>query len=101
MYEFFQPFEESKVIAPVAIFAPRETIKIQQCKYQKLAQFTIAPIKNIIIACSTDGRLRAFINENLSGKINEDEEFEDFEGVEVSVRESDEEEDDDSEYDEI
>ena len=27
-FESFQPFEDSKIIAPVALFAPNETIKL-------------------------------------------------------------------------
>ena len=79
MYEFFQPFEDVKVIATVALFAPNETIKIQQCKYQKIQHLNVAQILNIIVACSSDGRIKVFINEKYDGKINEDEdEFDDL-----------------------
>lgn len=102
MSESFQPFEyeTTKVIAPVAVFAPQETVKIQQCKYQKIQHQSMTQINNVIVACSTDGRIRVFINERLDGRINEeDEDFEDFdnEGEEVSIKDS-EEEDEDSDY---
>lgn len=47
----------------------------------------------MIVTCSTDGRIRIFLDEKFDNKINEEEEeLEDYEGVEeVSVKSSDEE----------
>lgn len=42
--------------------------------------------------CSTDGRIRVFLDEMFDNKTNEEDEIDDYEGVEeVSVRSSDEE----------
>ena len=67
-------------------------------KYHRLPNYKNGnpTVHHIIIACSTDGRLRVFVNEkaNEYGQINEEEEFEDYEGVEeVPYRDSDDSED--------
>lgn len=105
MHESFQPFEEEKVVCPVALFAPNETLKIQQYKQQKIQTNNQinTKIQGVLVVCSDDGRLRVFINDRLDGGIREeyeeeDSQFPDFEGNEVSVHESDK--DSDSDYEE-
>jgi hypothetical protein len=48
-------------------------------------------LKGIIIACSLDGRLRVFVNEKYDEVLLEEDEFDEYEGIEVSVVEGEEE----------
>jgi hypothetical protein len=52
----------------VALFAPYETVRLQQIKYQRLPNYKNGnpTVHQIIIACSTDGRVRVFVNEKQS-----------------------------------
>lgn len=57
-------------------------------------------IKSIIVTCSTDGRLRVFINEKLDGEIKEEdmeEEFQDYQSDEGSDKRSRDDSDSDEE----
>ena len=70
-YEYFAPFgdnELQRIQVPVAIFAPSETVKLQQMKYHRLPNYKNGhpSVQHIIVTCSTDGRLRVFINEKSS-----------------------------------
>ena len=105
MYEYFQPFEESRVLATCALFAPLDTLTIQQGKYQKLQHTgnVAAHIEHVVVACSSDGRIRVFINERLctGNKIREEENEEEVDSMreveEVPVDESDEDDSDELE----
>ncbi|CDW88776.1 wd repeat-containing protein [Stylonychia lemnae] len=78
-FESFLPFDDIKILAPTTVFAPNETLKIQQAKHQKIQQANLSSsIKAIIVACSTDGRLRVFIDEKLDGQIKEEDQEEDL-----------------------